>query len=78
MVGGISVLFGAAVLVLVKHALPVLDMSRPPREWVLSAQGELQSKQLSTTRRGESWAKNPVSTHSTVFPLQSAPNRIGP
>jgi broad specificity phosphatase PhoE len=24
----------------------VLDMSRPPREWVLSAQGELQSKQL--------------------------------
>jgi 2,3-bisphosphoglycerate-dependent phosphoglycerate mutase len=46
MVGRISVLFEAAVLVLVKHALPVLDMSRPPREWPLSAEGELQSKQL--------------------------------
>ena len=33
-------------LVLVKHALPVLDMSRPPRDWQLSAEGELQSKQL--------------------------------
>lgn len=33
-------------LVLVKHALPVLDMSRPPRDWQLSAEGEHQSKLL--------------------------------
>ena len=33
-------------LVLVKHALPVFEMSWPPREWQLSAEGALQSKQL--------------------------------
>jgi broad specificity phosphatase PhoE len=33
-------------LVLVKHALPVLDPARPAREWVLGADGERQSAAL--------------------------------
>ena len=34
------------LLVLVKHAQPVLDGEAPPREWRLSAEGEAQSAQL--------------------------------
>ena len=34
------------VVVLVKHAQPVLDANVPPREWRLSAEGEAQSAQL--------------------------------
>ena len=34
------------LLVLVKHAQPVLDAEAPPREWRLSAEGERQSAQL--------------------------------
>jgi broad specificity phosphatase PhoE len=33
-------------LVLVKHALPVLDPATPPREWRLSREGEQQAKLL--------------------------------
>src|SRR5438445_7540902 len=38
-------------LVLVKHALPVLDPTRPAREWRLGAEGELQSKRLASRLR---------------------------
>ena len=34
------------ILILVKHAQPVLDPCVPPREWQLSAEGEEQSRQL--------------------------------
>src|SRR6478752_6176831 len=33
-------------LVLVKHALPVLDATMPAKEWQLSADGERQSRRL--------------------------------
>ena len=36
----------ATTLVLVKHALPVLDSSRPAKEWQLGAEGEQQTKPL--------------------------------
>jgi len=36
----------ATLLVLVKHALPVLDATKPAKEWQLSAEGELQSRRL--------------------------------
>jgi broad specificity phosphatase PhoE len=36
----------ATSLVLVKHALPVLDATKPAKEWQLSAEGELQSRRL--------------------------------
>ena len=36
-------------IVLVKHAVPILDPSRPPREWRLAPDGERQSRQLATT-----------------------------
>jgi broad specificity phosphatase PhoE len=35
-------------LVLVKHALPVLDPSRPAKEWQLGTEGELQAKRLAS------------------------------
>lgn len=35
-------------IVLVKHAMPVLDDSVPPREWVLGAEGETQAKRLAS------------------------------
>src|SRR5262245_20732077 len=33
-------------VVLVKHAVPIRDALRPPREWPLAPDGERQSKQL--------------------------------
>lgn len=36
----------ARYAVLVKHALPVLDPSRPPREWTLGPEGEAQAGSL--------------------------------
>ena len=36
----------STALVLVKHALPVLDPSKPAREWQLGAEGEVQAKRL--------------------------------
>jgi broad specificity phosphatase PhoE len=33
-------------LILVKHALPVIDASKPAKEWQLSAKGELQAEAL--------------------------------
>lgn len=38
-------------LVLVKHALPVLDDSRPAREWQLGVEGEEQARRLVVTLR---------------------------
>lgn len=38
-------------LVLVKHALPVLDPARPAREWVLGAEGERQAAALAEELR---------------------------
>lgn len=38
-------------LVLVKHAMPVLDPSRAAREWQLGAEGDLQSKRLASRLR---------------------------
>jgi len=38
-------------LVLVKHALPVLDPSRAPREWRLGSEGELQARRLARRLR---------------------------
>jgi broad specificity phosphatase PhoE len=38
-------------VVLVKHALPMLDESRPPREWPLARDGEQQSKRLASALR---------------------------
>src|SRR5512134_3360936 len=38
-------------LVLVKHALPVFELSRPAREWRLGAEGELQAKRLASRLR---------------------------
>ena len=35
-----------ATLVLVKHALPVLDASKPAREWRLGTEGERQARKL--------------------------------
>lgn len=35
-----------ARVVLAKHALPILDASRPPREWRLTPDGDRQSKRL--------------------------------
>jgi 2,3-bisphosphoglycerate-dependent phosphoglycerate mutase len=35
-----------ARVVLAKHALPILDASRPPREWRLAPDGDRQSKRL--------------------------------
>ena len=37
---------GPRQLVLVKHALPVLDPDRPAREWTLGAEGERQARAL--------------------------------
>ena len=39
------------LVVLVKHAQPVLDAEAPPREWRLSAEGEAQSAQLAERLR---------------------------
>ena len=41
----------STALVLVKHALPVLEPSKPAREWQLGAEGELQSKRLASRLR---------------------------
>lgn len=38
-------------LVLAKHAQPILDASRPPREWRLSPDGERQAARLSAALR---------------------------
>jgi probable phosphoglycerate mutase len=38
-------------IVLVKHALPILDASRPPREWLLAPDGEQQAKRLAVALR---------------------------
>lgn len=38
-------------LVLVKHALPVADSSKPAKEWLLAAEGELQSERLAKRLR---------------------------
>lgn len=38
-------------LLLIKHAMPVLDASRPPREWRLGAEGRAQSGQLAERLR---------------------------
>lgn len=38
-------------LVLVKHALPQIDASKPPREWHLGAEGEAQAKRLAERLR---------------------------
>ncbi len=59
-------------LVLVKHALPVLDMSRPPREWQLSAEGELQSKQLAARLR----AFVPLRLVTSTEPKASSTGRV--
>ncbi len=40
-----------ATLVLVKHALPVLDASKPAREWQLGTEGERQAKKLAGALR---------------------------
>jgi broad specificity phosphatase PhoE len=39
------------VLVIVKHAQPVLDASRPPREWQLGREGEEQARRLAERLR---------------------------
>lgn len=39
------------MLVLVKHAQPVLDASRPPREWRLGLEGEAQAARLADALR---------------------------
>jgi broad specificity phosphatase PhoE len=41
----------APLLVLVKHAQPVLDAARPPREWDLAAEGEEQAARLADALR---------------------------
>lgn len=41
----------STALVLVKHALPVLDPSKPAREWQLGAEGEVQAKRLASRLR---------------------------
>ena len=41
----------STALVLVKHARPVLDPSKPAKEWRLAAEGELQSKRLASRLR---------------------------
>ncbi len=41
----------AATLLLVKHALPVLDVSKPAREWQLGTEGERQAKKLAGALR---------------------------
>jgi broad specificity phosphatase PhoE len=38
-------------LVLVKHALPVLDGAKLPREWILADEGENQARRLALTLR---------------------------
>lgn len=38
-------------LILVKHALPVIDASKPAKEWQLSAEGELQTEVLAERLR---------------------------
>lgn len=38
-------------LILVKHALPILDAVRPPREWPLAPDGKRQSKRLAAALR---------------------------
>jgi broad specificity phosphatase PhoE len=38
-------------LVLVKHAMPVLDPSRPAREWLLGEDGEAQARELADRLR---------------------------
>lgn len=59
-------------LVLVKHALPAFDMSRPPREWQLGAEGELQSKQLAARLR----AFVPLRLVTSTEPKASSTGRI--
>ena len=59
-------------LVLVKHALPLFDMSRPPREWQLSAEGELQSKQLAGRLR----AFLPLRLVTSTEPKASSTGRV--
>ena len=41
----------ATTLVLVKHALPVIDASKPAKEWQLGAAGELQTEALAAHLR---------------------------
>ena len=41
----------APLLVLVKHAQPVLDAARPPREWDLAGEGEEQAERLADALR---------------------------
>ena len=41
----------APLLVLVKHAQPVLDAARPPREWDLAGEGEQQAERLADALR---------------------------
>jgi 2,3-bisphosphoglycerate-dependent phosphoglycerate mutase len=59
-------------LVLVKHALPAFDMSRPPREWQLSAEGELQAKQLAGRLR----AFLPLRLVTSTEPKASSTGRV--
>jgi broad specificity phosphatase PhoE len=59
-------------LVLVKHALPGFDMSRPPREWQLSAEGKLQSKQLAGRLR----AFVPLRLVTSTEPKASSTGRV--
>jgi len=63
---------GVTTLVLVKHALPVLDMSRPPRKWELSAEGELQSQQLAGRLR----AFVPLRLVTSTEPKASSTGRV--
>src|SRR5215218_5414518 len=47
-VGGIVTKSG---IVLIKHAQPLLDASKPARDWVLGSQGEEQSRRLGALLR---------------------------
>jgi broad specificity phosphatase PhoE len=55
---------GSSLIVFIKHALPVLDASRPPRDWRLSAEGRLQSRVLAERLR----AFTPLRLISSVEP----------
>jgi broad specificity phosphatase PhoE len=62
----------ATSLVLVKHALPVLDPTRPAREWRLGTEGELQSKRLASRLR----AFAPLRLVTSPEPKASATGRL--
>ena len=62
-------------LILVKHALPVIDASKPAKEWQLSAEGELQTEVLAERLRTFAPLRMIASPEPKAKP-KSAPSRL--